>query len=190
MTYTSTAIKGFYKEDFMKYLSDKVSGLEHVFTWETVEKIIDYATEHEHVSKDQFAYFISDMLPEVEFGEVAMFCEDGMLTENGKAEKKRAADKESFKHLSDDQILAFWNALTEDVNKKVYKMDELNSYLEGLKPLEVLQAVEADFDFSDKYFYDDEYYGLVSFDDIHHAPPINYAMLENEWINEEHIPFC
>ena len=47
---------------------------------QTVLNIIDYAHKHEHISKDQFAYFISDLLPEVEFLEVARFCDDAILT--------------------------------------------------------------------------------------------------------------
>ena len=42
--------------------------------------IIEYAHKHEHVSKDQFAYFISDLVPEIEFMDVAKFCEDDILT--------------------------------------------------------------------------------------------------------------
>ena len=39
------------------------------------------AYEHQNVSLDQFAYFVSDLLPEVEFLEVARFCSDDMLTD-------------------------------------------------------------------------------------------------------------
>ena len=50
---------------------------------------IEYANEHEHISKDMFCKFVSDMIDEVEFGEVAMFMDDKCLTENGKAEKNK-----------------------------------------------------------------------------------------------------
>ena len=46
-----------------------------------VSEIIEYAYEHQNVSLDQFAYFVSDLLPEVEFLEVARFCSDDMLTD-------------------------------------------------------------------------------------------------------------
>lgn len=36
--------------------------------------------------KDAFAYFLSDVLPEVEMGDVAKFCNASDLTEFGKAE--------------------------------------------------------------------------------------------------------
>ena len=50
------------------------------WNWDFVENIIDSAVEHNNVSKDQLCYFVSDMLPEVEFLEVARFCENGILT--------------------------------------------------------------------------------------------------------------
>ena len=37
---------------------------------------------HENTSLDQFAYYISDILPEVEFLDVARFCKDNILTQN------------------------------------------------------------------------------------------------------------
>ena len=84
------AVKGFDKEKFMGYM-ESVFDL-NGFSRELIENIIDYAHEHEHISKDQFAYFVSDMLPEVEFCEVAGFCEDEILTKNGIAEKEKFWD--------------------------------------------------------------------------------------------------
>ncbi len=75
-------IKGFDKDGFMTWLKEEFPGvIDTHWNYDLVENIIDYATEHEHISKDQFAYFVSDMLPEVEFLEVAKFCEDGCLTD-------------------------------------------------------------------------------------------------------------
>ena len=70
--------KGFNRDGFIEWLEDK-HGL-NSFTVELLDNIIDYAHKHEHVSKDQFAYFISDLVPEVEFLDVARYCEDGILT--------------------------------------------------------------------------------------------------------------
>lgn len=75
-------IKGFNKDGFMNWLKNKFPGcLDNHWNRELVENIIIYATKHEHISKDQFAYFVSDMLPDVKFLEVARFCEDGCLTD-------------------------------------------------------------------------------------------------------------
>ena len=82
--------KGFNLDGFMRYLEQQFSGFENCFLRETVENIIEYGQKHEHVSKDQFAYFISDILPEVEFGEIAMFCDDDILTADGQQEKRDA----------------------------------------------------------------------------------------------------
>ena len=81
---------GFDKQGFMDYLERSFSGFDNAFLRELVENVIEYAQKREHVSKDQFAFFVSDLLPEVEFGEVAMFCEDGILTKYGQNEKREA----------------------------------------------------------------------------------------------------
>lgn len=75
-------IKGFKKDEFMAWLKEKFPKvLEAHWNYELVENVIDYATAHEHIAKDQFAEFVSDMLPEVEFLEVARFLDDGCLTD-------------------------------------------------------------------------------------------------------------
>ena len=74
--------KGFDEEKFMDYIQGEFDGITH-FTREMIYNILEYAHEHEQVSKDQFCYFVSDMIPEMEFGEVAMFMEDKCLTQDG-----------------------------------------------------------------------------------------------------------
>ena len=54
--------------------------------------IIDYAHKHEHISLDQFAYYVSDMIPEVEFLDIARFCEDVLLTKGTLRELGRVVD--------------------------------------------------------------------------------------------------
>lgn len=82
--------KGFDKDGFMSWLEETFGGFDNCFLRELVENIIEYAHKWEHVSKDQFCEFIYDMLPEVEFGEVAMFCEDEILTAYGQQMKREA----------------------------------------------------------------------------------------------------
>lgn len=81
--------KGFDRAGFMKYLEDTFNGFDNSFLRQTVENIIDYAQKWEHVSRDQFAYFLSDMIPEIEFSEVARFCDDDILTDWGREQKFR-----------------------------------------------------------------------------------------------------
>ncbi len=55
-----------------------------------VKTLIDHAIRFENNSKDQFCDFLSDLLPEVEFGEVAAFMDDSFLTATyGIPEKRR-----------------------------------------------------------------------------------------------------
>jgi len=70
--------KGFNRDGFIEWLEDK-HGL-NSFAVELLDNIIDYAHKHERVSKDQFIYFVSDLVPEIEFIDVANFCEDAILT--------------------------------------------------------------------------------------------------------------
>lgn len=70
--------KGFDSNGFMEWLEENFTT--DNYARQTVLNIIEYAHKHEHVSKDQFAYFVSDLLPEVEFLDVARFCEDAILT--------------------------------------------------------------------------------------------------------------
>lgn len=73
--------KGFNKGDFMEWLKEEFPGvLDTHWNYDLVENIIEYGFKHQIISKDQFCYWLSDMLPEVEFLEVAKFCEDGHLT--------------------------------------------------------------------------------------------------------------
>lgn len=72
-------IKMFDRNGFMNWLEETF--ITNSFGRNIVSEIIEYAYDHQNVSLDQFAYFVSDLLPEVEFLEVARFCSDDMLTD-------------------------------------------------------------------------------------------------------------
>lgn len=72
-------IKMFDRNGFMNWLEETF--ITNSFGGDIVLEIIEYAYDHQNVSLDQFAYFVSDLLPEVEFLEVARFCSDDMLTD-------------------------------------------------------------------------------------------------------------
>lgn len=81
---------GFDNIGFMGYLEKSFSGFDNTFLRELVQNLVEYGLMHERVSRDQFCYWLSDLLPEVSFGEVAAFMSDESLTTSGKAEKTAA----------------------------------------------------------------------------------------------------
>ena len=82
--------KGFDKQRFLSYLSNVYSDFSHQAFRFLVENLVDYGFKHECVSKDQFCYWLSDLLPDISFGEVAAFMDDECLTKYGKEEKDNA----------------------------------------------------------------------------------------------------
>lgn len=84
--------KGFNNEGFMAYLRyqfpDVFTGAGSSYVQELVENLIEYGHKYEQVSKDQFCEFLINFLPEMEFGEVAAFMEDGCLTAAGQQAKR------------------------------------------------------------------------------------------------------
>lgn len=85
--------KGFNVTAFMEYLQKSFNGFENPFLRGMVNNIIEYGLKRERVSKDQFCYWISDLFPEISFGEVAAFMDDANLTSNGRWEKQEAIRK-------------------------------------------------------------------------------------------------
>lgn len=86
--------KGFNDVLFMRYMENQFptafAGDGSWYARSLVENLICYAHKHEQISKDQFCEFLSNLLPEIEMGEVAMFMDDCCLTESyGLAEKRR-----------------------------------------------------------------------------------------------------
>lgn len=72
---------GFNFDEFMAWLHEEFPGcLDAHWNYDLVENIIEYGFKHEMIAKDQLCHWISDMLPEVEFLDVARFMEDGHLT--------------------------------------------------------------------------------------------------------------
>lgn len=90
-------MKNFNKENFMEYLKNNFNGFENSFLRDTVENIVSYAFKCCGHTLDAPAYFISDMLPEIEFSEVAMFCDDTILTRNGQRAKAEMLNRTGAK---------------------------------------------------------------------------------------------
>lgn len=72
-------IQGFNQDSFMRWMEETFY-LDD-YARQLILNVIEYAQKWEHVSKDMFAGFVADMLPEIEFLDVARFCEDGCLTD-------------------------------------------------------------------------------------------------------------
>lgn len=97
--------KGFNDEAFMAYMTYRFPNIfveapedSYSFVRELLMNLIEYAHKHEHVSKDQFCMFLSDLIPEVEMGEVAAFMEDNCLTASyGIAEKRRVMEEKDIR---------------------------------------------------------------------------------------------
>ena len=70
----------FNKNNFMTWMENEF--YLNNYSIQTILSLINYAYYYENSTLDQFAYFVSDILPEVEFLEVARFCEDNILTQN------------------------------------------------------------------------------------------------------------
>lgn len=86
---TITYFNGFDKDDFLWYVSRNYIKHACGYADDLVENLVNYAIKNEHVSKDQLCYYLADMLPEIEFEEVAQFADDSILTEWGKQQKAR-----------------------------------------------------------------------------------------------------
>jgi hypothetical protein len=66
---------GFDKTGFILHLEKTHPTLCASFSQELLCNVIEFGLQHECVSKDQLAYWLSDMIPGVDFGEAAMFME-------------------------------------------------------------------------------------------------------------------
>lgn len=94
--------QGFFEDGFTAYLNYEFSNF--CYMRELVQNLIDYAYEHQHSSKDQFCAFLAELIPEVEFGEVSAFMEDGYLTAAfGIPEKRRVMTERSIQVFAEDQ---------------------------------------------------------------------------------------
>lgn len=72
---------GFNKEGFMNWLKEEFPGvIDAHWNYDLVENIIDYVIDNKNTSDDELAIFLSSMLPEIEYTEIAKFCDEDMLS--------------------------------------------------------------------------------------------------------------
>ena len=82
-------IDGFAHEQFIDYLQTKHNFDSDSFAIDLIQQLIEYGRKYHKVSKDQLAYFLTDIIPDLDFYEAAAFFEDKCLTQNGQTEKQR-----------------------------------------------------------------------------------------------------
>lgn len=78
----------FNKDAFMAYMEENFTGFENSFLRQLVDNVVEYGTTEKTHSKDQLVYFLLDIVPELEFGEIAQFVDDSYLTKTGLLEKQ------------------------------------------------------------------------------------------------------
>ena len=87
----------FDKQGFMSYMEEHFPapfyGLAGGFLRETVANIIAYGLKHHTHGKDELVYFLKDILPEVEFEEIAVFANESILTQSTKAAIRKWTEK-------------------------------------------------------------------------------------------------
>ena len=81
---------GFASKQFIEHITAIYcygQKLSKMFLCKFLEAVIEYGIESKNASKNQLAYFIYDMVPDVEFCEVCAYCSNEILTNNARLEK-------------------------------------------------------------------------------------------------------
>ena len=78
---------------FISYMGQNFECAKNYFVREMLQNLVEYAIDQKGHTLDSIAFFLSDLIPEVEFGEVAMFVDDSLLTSYGKDEAQKARKK-------------------------------------------------------------------------------------------------
>lgn len=78
---------GFDKSGFMDYLQSNFT-MNQRYALDMIDNIIQYGIQKQNVSRDQLVWFLYDILPDISFKEIAVYCDDDKLTAYGLSEKK------------------------------------------------------------------------------------------------------
>lgn len=64
----------FDKFGFLHYIKETFPGcVDNHWNYDLVENIVEYGLKNKNYSKNQLAYFLTDLIPEIEFEEVQQF---------------------------------------------------------------------------------------------------------------------
>ncbi len=83
----------FNVDGFMLYLTQQFPPMDYHFTYDMTENLVRYGMDHFGHTCDGVVRFLSTIMPEMEFGEIAMFEDDENLTDFGRSEKYEAIEK-------------------------------------------------------------------------------------------------
>lgn len=78
---------GFDKSGFIDYLQENFT-MDQGYVLNIIDNIIQYGIQQQNVSCDQLVWFLYDILPDISFKEIAVYCDDDKLTAYGLSEKK------------------------------------------------------------------------------------------------------
>lgn len=88
-------MSSFNRAGFLNYYeSCKYTSMDNL-SYQLINNIVCYGMEQKNNAKDQLVYFITDLVPRLDFGEVAAFCDDAHLTNYGLAEKEKYLEEKS-----------------------------------------------------------------------------------------------
>lgn len=92
---------------------------------------------------------------------------------------------DELRNLDKDDIICLWNTYCEEIrdpDSGINSIDDIDDYLCGKTPTEILDSVVADFNTSDYYFSVDGYGYFYSFNSIEsNKSPIDFEVLA-DWI--------
>lgn len=112
--------KGFNEEKFIEWLDNRV-GVNN-FGKELVSNIIGYAHVHEHIAKDQFVEFLAELIPGIEFFDVAEFCEENILTNDTIRQLKEEKTINFYVECFDrDFVIELKNRHNRELAEKIIK---------------------------------------------------------------------
>lgn len=75
-------------EEFVQFVLTTHGDSNNQFEYLMLYNIVEYGIKHHNTSKDQLAYFLSDIIPNVEFTEVINYVNNDYLTESSKRLKE------------------------------------------------------------------------------------------------------
>lgn len=128
-----TYIDGIAEKEFIEHLivkHDLNKGANNnacIFSILMLEKIIQYGKDHKRTSKDAFANYLFDSIPELYEDEAHAFIDDDLLTDAGKAAK------EHYWSLQDSnaKYYYYFECLDAIIGEHYYTAAEVNDLMTG-----------------------------------------------------------
>lgn len=123
----------FEKKKFIEHVIGKCHLHNNVFAILAIENVCDYAINHYGHTCDRAAYFIADILPGIDFAEVAAYFSDSQLTEHGK-QAKSSYWQEQAKDI-DGRLYYFLDCMDADIGDRYFTAEQLQEITGQSDPL-------------------------------------------------------